>query len=241
MSNAGIPQNPNAQPQAASYPQQAQRTSALSDGAVVRQILFGAGVVLIIAVVTNILSTIGNLVFGLQGEQLFGLVWSIFIALVFVVGAGVSALYIAPFARATSTTDLIRRLAIAAAVGAAALFVLNFIWSVVNGGQYLFQVIISSGIFGSISTGLTYGAFFALGVFIARALPSRPQTFSAPQGYAVPQGYGQPQRSAGYVQPQAPDAPQNYPAGQAPAPAAGYVQPQAPGYVQPQAPVPPQQ
>ncbi|MET0843633.1 MAG: hypothetical protein ABWY23_07270 [Mycetocola sp.] len=220
MSNAGIPQNPNAQPQAAPYPRQGQQASALADRGVVRQILAGGGVVLSIAVVTNILSTIGNLVFGLQGEQLFGLVWSIFIALVFVVGAGLSALYIAPFARATSTPDLLRRLAISAATGAAALLVLNFIWSVVNGGQYLFQMILSSGIFGSISTGLTYGAFFALGVFVARALPLRPQAFSAPQGYGAQQGYVHPQAQAA---------------------GPGSVQPQAPGYVQPQVPVPPQQ
>lgn len=230
MSNAGNPQYPNAQPQAAptGYPQQAQpqRPSALADRVVVRQILFGAGVVLAIAVVTNILSTIGNLVFGLQGEQLFGLFWSIFIALVFVAGAGLSALYIAPLARATSTPDLMRKLAIAAAIGAAALLVLNFVWSVVNGGQYLFQVIISSGIFGSISTGLTYGAFFALGVFVARALPPRTQTYPGP-----PQGY---------AQPQAPVPTQNHPASPGHAQAPGYVQQQAPGQFQPQAPVPPQ-
>ena len=234
MSTAGNPQAPydqQAQGAPTGYPQ-AQRPTA--DKAVVRQILFGGAVVLGIAVATSILSTIGNAVYGFRGEQIFGLVWSIFIALVFIAGAGLSALYIAPFAKAVSATDLIKRLAIAAAVGAAALLVLNFIWSVINGGQYLVQMIISSGIFGSITTGLTYGAFFALGVFVARALPAAPRQqgyTGQPQGYAPQQpaqhqGYPAP----GYVQPQTP--------------APGHVQPQAPGYVQPSAqpqqPLPPQ-
>ena len=236
MSTAGSPQAPydqQAQGAPTGYPQ-AQRPTA--DKAVVRQILFGGAVVIGIAVATSILSTIGTAVYGFRGEQIFGLVWSIFIALVFIAGAGLSALYIAPFAKAVSAADLIKRLAIAASVGAAALLVLNFIWSVINGGQYLVQAIISAGIFGSITTGLTYGAFFALGVFVARALPAAPRR----QGYA-----GQPQ---GYA-PQQPAQQQGYPAPghvqpQAPVQAPGYVQPQAPGYVQPaaqpQQPLPPQ-
>ena len=237
MSNPGIPQNPYGQPAPSAptaYPQQPARASASVDRGVVRQILFGGSVVLGIAIVTNILLTIGNSVFGFVGEQIFGLLWSIFIALVFIAGAGLSALYIAPFARATSTQDLIRRLAIAGLVGAAALLVLNFIWSVINGGQYLVQMILSSGILGSISTGLTYGAFFALGVFIARALPASPRPAYGPaqaQGYP-PQGYGQPQ---GY-----PQQPSPYPAGQP-----VYTQPQAPaqhqGHPGQQQPAPPHQ
>lgn len=248
MSTAGNPQAPydhQAQAAPTAYPQ-AQRPTA--DKAVVRQILFGGGVVLGIAVASSLLSTIGNAVYGFRGEQIFGLVWSIFIALVFVAGAGLSALYIAPFARATSATDLIKRLAIAASVGAAALLVLNFIWSVISGGQYLVQMIISSGIFGSITTGLTYGAFFALGVFIARALPAAPRRqphTGQPQGYAPQQPAQQPGYPAsGYVQPQAPAQAPAYVQPQAPTQPAGYVQPQAPGYAQPpaqpQQPLPPQ-
>ncbi len=228
MSNAGSAQNPYGQQAQGGQPAYQQAPRPTADKAVVRQIIFGGVVVLGIAVATNLLSTIGNSVYGLRAEQVFGLFWSIFIALVFIAGAGLSALYIAPFARATSARDLIKRLSIAALVGAAALLVLNFIWSVINGGQYLFQMIISSGIFGSISTGLTYGAFFALGVFVSRALPAAPQ----PQAYPA-----QPQ---GYPAQQAPAQPQGYPAPQP----SGYPQPQpgpqAPSAGQGQPPVPPQ-
>lgn len=229
MSNPGNPQNPYGQPTQqgapAGYPaQQAQQRPPL-DKAVLRQVVFGGVVVVGIAVITTILSIIGSAVYAFRGELILSLFWSIFVAVVFVVGAGVSALYIAPFAKATSTVDLVKKLAIAAAIGAAALLVLNFIWSVITGGQYLVQMIISSGILGSISSGLTYGAFFALGVFIARALPARPQaSVGQPQGYAAPQGHA-PAPQQGYQNQQ----------GQAP----GYVQPQAPQV--PQAPVPPQQ
>lgn len=228
MANPGLPPNPYGQPAQgapAGYPQQGRAVRAAVDPGVARQIVFGGSVVLGIAVVTNILSTIGNSVFGFVGEQIFGLIWSIFIALVFIAGAGLSALYVAPFARATSTQDLVRRLAIAAAIGAAALLVLNFIWSVVNGGQYLVQMIISSGILGSISTGLTYGAYFALGVLIARVLPATPRaqydglrdqhlSGYAAQAYGQPQGYAQPQAPAPYSA--SPQQPVGYPAPQQP-------------------------
>ncbi|MBG6237283.1 hypothetical protein IWX78_000226 [Mycetocola sp. CAN_C7] len=241
MSNPGSPQNPYGQPtQGAPAGYQPQKPSATADRSVVRQIIFGGAVVIGIAVVTNILGLIGNSVFGFRVEQILGMIWAIFVALVFVAGAGLSALYIAPFAKASSVSDLIKRLAIAAGVGAAALLVLNFIWSVINGGQYLAQLIISSGIVGSISTGVAYGAFFALGVFVARALPAgqrsqpaAPQQGNAGQSYQGQPYQGQPQGSA--AQPQ-----QGQPAQVYAPPAPGYVAPQVPAPGQGQPPVPPQ-
>jgi hypothetical protein len=251
MSNAGNPQNPYRQPTQqgvpAGYPQQLQQRPPL-DKAVLRQILFGGATVVGIAAVSNLLSILGSSMYSFRPELMVSLIWSVFVAAIFVVGVGVSALYIAPLAKAMSTPDLLRKLAVAAAVGTAALLVLNFIWAVISGGQYLFQAIVSSGILGSLATGLHYGAFFALGVLVARALPPRqqapyaaaygynggPQASSAPQGYAQ-QAYGQ----QAYGQPQPPVAPQGY--GHQ-----GYGQPQAPGagYGQPpvtqQPPVAPQ-
>jgi 4-amino-4-deoxy-L-arabinose transferase-like glycosyltransferase len=218
MSNPGNPQNPYSPPTqqgATGYPQQTQQRPPL-DKAVTRQVLFGGATVVGIAIVSNLLSIIGSSMFSFRGELIFSLIWSVFIAAVFVVGAGVSALYVAPLARATSAVDLLKKLAIAAAIGSAALLVLNFIWAVISGGQYLFQMIVSSGILGSVSTGLHYGAFFALGVFIARTLPPKPQAVytGQPQGYAqpgsvAPQGYGQPGSvpPQGYGQPPAQQQP----------------------------------
>jgi hypothetical protein len=228
MSNPANAQNPYSPPAPAGapsgYPQETVQKSAAVDRDVVRQIVFGGVVVVGIAAITSLLSTIGSWMYAFQPELVFSLFWTVFIAVVFVVGAGASALSIAPLAKATSGIDLLRKLAVAAAVGAAALLILNFIFSVVTGGQYLVQMIISSGILGSISSGISYGAFFALGVFIARALPARPQA-TVGQGYAVPQGY-----------PQQVPVPQGYPQ-QAPAPQA----PPAPqGYAQPQPPLAPQ-
>jgi hypothetical protein len=221
MSNPGNFQTPySLEPQQGAptgYPQQAQPRPPF-DRAVTRQVLFGGVLVVGVAAVANLLSIIGSAMYSFRGELIFSLVWSVFIAVVFVVGAGVSSLYISPLARATSAADLLKKLAIAAAVGTAALLVLNFIWAVISGGQYLFQMIVSSGILGSISTGLHYGAFFALGVFIARALPPKQLVYpGVPQGYAgqqqaqgAPEGYPQPGSVAprGYGQPQAPGAPQ---------------------------------
>ncbi|WP_411721234.1 hypothetical protein [Mycetocola sp.] len=220
MSNPAHPQNPYSQQSQqgapAGYPQQAQQRPPL-DKAVTRQVLSGGAIVVGIAIVSNLLSILGSSMYSFHGELIFSLFWSVFIAAVFVVGAGVSALYVAPLTRATSAVDLLRKLAIAAAIGSAALLVFNFIWAVISGGQYLFQMIVSSGILGSVSTGLQYGAFFALGVFIARALPPKPQAAYSgqPQGYtAAPQGYGQPQAPGapqGYVQQQRPVAGQGQP------------------------------
>jgi hypothetical protein len=201
MSNPGNPQNPYGPPTQGAptgYPQQ----RPLLDTAVTRQVLFGGVLVVGIAIVSNLLSIIGSSIFAFRGELMFSLIWSIFIAVVFVMGAGASALYVAPLGRATSAVDLLKKLAVAAAIGTAVLLVLNFVGAVLSGGQYLFQMIVSSGILGSISTGLHYGAFFALGVLIARLLPPKPQAYAgqsyvgqppAPQGYGVPQGYGAPQ------------------------------------------------
>lgn len=191
MSNPGDLQNPYGQPvfqPPAGHPQQAMRPAP--DRSVVRQVLFGAVVVVGISIVSNILSTIGNAAYGLRLDQATGLIWGILLAVVFVAGAVLSSLYIAPLGRATSTPDLLKRLAIAAVVGSGTLLVLNFIWSVVTGGQYLMQIIVSSGIFGSLSMGLTNGAFFALGVFVARALPAAPGPYSPGQAYGSvpPQG-----------------------------------------------------
>jgi hypothetical protein len=245
MSNPANPQNPYSPPAQqsapAGYPQQAPQRPAV-DKAVLRQVLFGGAVIVGIAILSNLMVVVGSATYSFHGESILSMFWGVFLAVVFAVGAGVSALYIAPLARATSAVDLLKKLAIAAAVGTAALLVLNFIWSVLNGGQYLVQMIVSSGLLGSISTGAHYGAFFALGVFVARALPPKPQAYPGqPQGYPQPQASGVPQA---YVQPGA-AAPQGYMQPGAAAPQ-GYAQPQAPGAgqgqppAQQQPPLPPQ-
>ncbi|MET0932930.1 MAG: hypothetical protein ABWX56_04400 [Mycetocola sp.] len=230
MSNPANAQNPYSQPTQqgapAGYPQQAPRGSVPLDRAVLRQIQFGGAIVVGIAILSSLTQIIGSAMYSFRGELVFSLFWSVFIALVFVIGAGVSALYIAPFAKATSTVDLLRKLAIATAIGAGALFVLNFVLAVVTAGQYLVEMIVSAGILGSISTGLQYGAFFALGVFIARALPATPRAAVPVQGYgqghtgqapAAPHGYPQapqpyaPQQAAPQAYQQNPAAPQVYP------------------------------
>ncbi|GHD51149.1 hypothetical protein D9V29_12740 [Mycetocola manganoxydans] len=234
MSNPANSQTPYGQPAGApaGYPQQSHRLPL--DKSVLRQVMFGGAVVVGYAVISSVLAIISRSVYGFRAEVLLGTFWSVFIALVFVAGAAVSALYIASLAKAVSAVDLLRKLAIAAAVGAAALLVINFIWSVVTGGEYLVQSIVSSGIVGSISTGLIYGSLFALGILIARLLPPRQP---APQGAgqqpygqpaphsAQPQGYPQQQQQPHAQQPQAPHAPQGY-------------APQNPGQQQP--PFPPQ-
>lgn len=271
MSNPANPQTPYSPPthqgSPAGYAQQAPRGSVPLDRAVLRQILFGGVIVVVIAVISNLLSIIGSAMYSFRAELIFSLFWSVFVAAVFVVGAGASALYFAPLAKATSTADLLKKLAVAAGVGAAALLVLNFIFAVVTGGQYLVQMIVSSGILGSISSGITYGAFFALGVFVARALPvtskpypgqgygAQPQAPASQQGFA-PRGSGVPQGSP-QGSPQAPVAPQGFapqgsgaPQGSPQAPAApqGYAPPvpaqqayvpQAPAAQQAYAPQPP--
>jgi hypothetical protein len=235
MSNPANPQHPYSPPTQpgapAGYPQQAHQRAPLDRGAL-SQVLFGGVLIVGIAVLSNLMQIIGSALYSFGAESILSLFWSLFLAVVFVAGAGASALYIAPIAKATSTVDLLKKLAIAAAVGTAALLVFNFIWSVLNGGQYLVETIISSGLLGSISTGAHYGAFFALGVLVARALPPRtPGFIGQPQAYA-----GQPQAPSaphGYVQP-GPGAPQGYVQPGAAAPQ-GYVQPGAAapqGYVQ---------
>lgn len=202
------------------------------DRAVLRQILFGGVIVVVIAAISNLLSIIGSSVYSFRAELIFSLFWSVFVAAVFVIGAGASALSIAPLAKATSTVDLLKKLAVAAGVGAAALLVLNFIFAVVTGGQYLVQMIVSSGILGSISSGITYGAFFALGVFVARALPAAPKAYPNPGYAAPPQAPAAQQRFA----PQAPAAQQAY----APQPLAQQAYaPHAPVAQQAYAPQPP--
>lgn len=230
MSNPANAQNPYSPPTQqgtpAGYPQQAARGSVPLDRAVLRQVQFGGAVVVGIAILTSLTQIIGSAMYAFRGELVFSLFWTVFIALVFVVGAGIGALYVAPFAKATSTVDLLKKLAIASAIGAAALFVLNFVFAVVTAGQYLVEMIVSAGILGSIATAVQYGAYFALGVFIARALPATPRAVVTPQAYA-----GQPQAPAapqGY--PQAPAAPQGYPQ----APQAYAPQPAAPHAAAPQ-------
>ncbi|MET4640004.1 hypothetical protein [Mycetocola sp. 2940] len=237
MSNPANAQNPYSTTQGgapAGYPQQAPRRSAPLDRAVLRQIQFGGAIVVGIAILASLTQIIGSAMYSFRGEMIFSLFWSVFTALIFVVGAGASALYVAPLARATSTVDLLKKLAIAAGVGAGALLVFNFVYAVVTGGQYLVQMIVSAGILGSISTGVHYGAFFALGVFVARALPASQAAAPAP-GYG--QGYpGQPQAAQAYAPQPASGVPYGYP--QAPAVPQGY--PQAPAAPQgyPQAPMP---
>ena len=237
MSNPANPQNPYsppAQQQAApaGYPQQATQRTPLDRG-VMRQVVFGGVIVVAVAIISQILSILGSLMYSFRGDSILSTFWGIFIAVVFAAGAGASALYIAKIANVTSTVDLLKKLAVAVAVGTAALLVLNFIWAVLNGGEYLVQMIISSGLLGSIATGLHYGAFFALGVFIARALPPKQQHAVPAQGHGqAPQGYVQqapqaPQAPQGYAQQQAPGQPQYPGAGHPPAQQQSPRQPQA--------------
>lgn len=231
MSNPANAQYPYAQPTQqgapAGYPQQAPRGSVPLDRGVLRQIRFGGAIVVGVAILSSLTQIIGSAMYSFRGEMIFSLFWSVFTALVFVVGAGASAVYVAPLARATSTVDLLKKLAIAAGIGAGALLVFNFVYAVITGGQYLVEMIVSAGILGSISTGVHYGAFFALGVFVARALPATPRAAVPAPGYG--QGHPAQQLAAQAYAPQpASGVPHGYP--QNPAPQ-GY--PQAPVAVEP--------
>lgn len=180
-----------------------------------RQVLFGAVIVVGFAILTGIVQMIGNASFGgfASPEYFFTtLIGSLF----FTGGAVLSALFMAPIAKATSTADLIKRLIVAGAIGTAALLVINIIISLFSvGSSFFVSVLISTGILGTLLTGIESAMLFALGVFVARALPVKerparpvPPAYNGQQGAPsyVPQnqqGYQPPQTRETY-QPQQP-------------------------------------
>jgi hypothetical protein len=199
------------------------------DKGILRQLIFGAVVVVGYEVVTGLLGLISNAIYGFYGSQFTYFIVSVVAAAVFAGLVLVSALYVAPVEKARGTVELLKKLAVGGAIGLVGLIVINIIWAVVTGGSYLGQAIFSSGFVGSISTAIAYTALFALGVLIARTVAPRPRAAAPQQGYAAPQQYGQ--ASQGYAAPQQGQVPQGYP-----------QQPQQyPAGQQPQPPYPPQQ
>jgi hypothetical protein len=196
------------------------------DKGILRQLIFGGVVVVGFEVVTGILALISNVIYGAYGSQFIYFIVSVVAAAVFAGLVVVSALYISPIAKARTTLELLKKLAIGGAVGLGGLILINLIWAIIDGGSYLGQAIFSSAFIGSISTAIVYTALFALGVLIARSVPARspaapqfggPQQGQAPQGYGAPQqgqapqGYGAPQQGHAPQQPQYPAAPQAQP------------------------------
>ena len=198
------------------------------DKGILRQLIFGAVVVVGFELVTGILSMVGNAVFSFYVSQFIYFIISLVAAAVFAGLVALSALYISPIEKARSTVELLKKIAIGGAIGLVALVIINLIWAVIDGGSYLGQAIFSSGIIGSILSALTFTALFALGVLIARSVPPRPQN-AAPQ-FGAQQGYAAPQQG---------QAPQQHQYPQQHAPQQG--QPQHPGAPQAQQPYPPQQ
>lgn len=203
------------------------------DKGILRQLMFGAVVVVGFELVTGILGMLANAVFSFYVGQFIYFIISVVAAAVFAGVVAMSALYISPLANARSTVELLKKIAIGGAIALVALFIINLIWAVIDGGSYLGQAIFSTAIIGSIISALTFTALFALGVLVARSVPPRPQNaapqFGAQQGYTPQQG----QAPQPHQYPQA--SQQQYP--QQHAPQQG--QPQHPGAAQAQPPYPP--
>ncbi|MCP2032388.1 hypothetical protein L1277_002491 [Okibacterium sp. HSC-33S16] len=184
------------------------------DKGILRQLIFGAVLVVGFEIVTGILGLLSNAIYGFYGTQFSYFIVSVVAAAVFAGLVLVSALYIAPLEKARGTVEVLKKLALGGAIGLVGLIVINIIWAVVTGGSYLGQAIFSSGFVGSISTAIVYTALFALGVLIARTVAPRPRA-AAPQYGAPQQAYGAPQQQGqapqGYAAPQQGQGPQVYP------------------------------
>ncbi|GAB3617274.1 hypothetical protein GCM10027416_18310 [Okibacterium endophyticum] len=222
------------------YPPQQAAPRKPVDRGIFRQLVFGAVIVLGVEIVVTILQLIGQAVYiGFYPEIIFSFLGTVFGAVLFIVGAGLSALYIAPIEKARDTVDLLKKLAIAGLIGTALVFLLNLLGSLLGGGSHFAERLVQVAIVGTIVGGLYYTLLFALGVFIARALPARPR-----QASGHPQQTYQPQQARQTYQPQQPPAP-GQPTASGPPPVpnnpAPGQQPAAPGSYQPQQPpYPPQ-
>ncbi|RLQ81044.1 hypothetical protein D9V28_14945 [Mycetocola zhadangensis] len=198
------------------------------DKSILRQLIFGAVLVVGFEFLTGVLSLVSNAIYGMLGNQVIYFIVSVVAAAVFAGLVVVSALYIVPIEKARNTVELLKKLVVGGAIGLVGLVLINLIWAVIDGGSLLGQVIFSSAFIGSILTALTLTAIFVLGVLIARNVPPRPRAaapqFGAPQGYPAQQ---QTQAPQGYAAPQQTQAPQGYAAPQGQVPQQHAPQPHA--------------
>ncbi|WP_022887181.1 hypothetical protein [Glaciibacter superstes] len=160
-----------------------------------RQVLFGAVIVIALRFVTEFIIALGNLavaagqpsgVFGgmYVVQILIGLVSAVF----FVAGAGVAGIFIAPLTASLGLKSLLGRLVIGGAFGTIATLIVGLIVTLAtnNNFSYLLMNIVYSGLVYPVVDGIINTALFALGVFIARSLPSAP----AMPGPALPSSAG---------------------------------------------------
>ena len=153
-----------------------------------RQVLFGAVVVIALRFITEFIIALGNLavaagqpsgVFGgmYVVQILIGLVSAVF----FVAGAGLAGIFIAPLTASLGLKSLLGRLLIGGAFGTIATLIVGLIVTLAttNNTSYLLMNLVYSGLVYPIVDGIINTALFALGVFIARSLPSAPAVHAA--------------------------------------------------------------
>lgn len=149
-----------------------------------RQVLFGGVVVVALRFVIEFIIALGNLAVAVgqpsgefEGmyvvEILLGLVSAVF----FVAGAGLAGIFIAPLIASVGLKSLLGKLVIGGAFGTIATVIVGLIVTLAtnNNFSYLLMDLVYSGVVYPIVDGIINTAFFALGVFIARSLPSTPE------------------------------------------------------------------
>ncbi|RWZ59652.1 hypothetical protein ELQ92_12575 [Labedella populi] len=166
------PQQPSGQPQP--YPQQqpyGQQYGAPSAGQrpprSFREPLVGAIAVVVVAVVLTILNTVSTLTFGYGSEYIGQRLMYLVLPIAFAGLAFVGAAFVSPIDRAATRTAFLRSALIAGGLGAAALFLLTTVLTLVEGGDFLASFV-SSGIVGTLSQSIEYIAVFIAAILLDR-------------------------------------------------------------------------
>jgi hypothetical protein len=154
------------------------------DQDVLRQALAGGAVVVGVKLVTEILSLLGSLSWGLGTFAAAQLGFEVGGALLFAAVVALTVLYVLPLGRALGTGSVLSRVAVGGGIATVFLAGAMIAWIALIAGGMLGGGLISSGVIQPITTGLVNTALFALGVLVIRSLPEQPH--DAPSAAPVP-------------------------------------------------------
>lgn len=145
-----------------------------------RQVLFGAVVVIGLRFATEILTAVGYLAvavmqpsWGFSGSAVIQVVVVFAMAVLFSLGAGVSGVFVLPLTASVGVWKLLGRVAVGGMIGTVAMVLGSVLLTLASARSgYMLPSLLSSGLITPITIGLINTALFALGVMVARSLPS---------------------------------------------------------------------